>query len=58
MLTLSLNLGEVTHARNKGGGAAAFASFAAPAGFRWDFVTLNGQRVALNGEPVVTLVEA
>ena len=42
----------------KGGGAAAFASFAAPAGFRWDFVTLNGQRVALNGEPVVTLVEA
>ena len=56
-MALSLGLG-IGLTRAKGGGAAAFASFAAPAGFRWDFVTLNGQRVALNGEPVVTLVEA
>ena len=55
-MALSLGLG-IGLTRAKGGGAAAFASFAAPAGFSWDFVTLNGQRVALNGEPVVTLVE-
>lgn len=43
---------------SKGGGAAQYASAPAPSGFRWDFVTSNGVRVALDNEPVVALVRA
>lgn len=39
------------------GGAAVWAPYPAPSGFRWDFVTSNGDRVTSNGEPVVALVE-
>lgn len=38
--------------------ASAYAPFPAPSGFRWDFVTSNGERVTSNSEPVVALVEA
>jgi hypothetical protein len=36
--------------------ASHFASRPAPSGFRWDFVTQNGQTVTQNGAPVVDLV--
>jgi hypothetical protein len=36
--------------------AAAYASYAAPAGYRWEYETYNGVRVTYNGEPVVALV--
>lgn len=42
----------------QGGGASQYASYAAPIGFRWDFVTLNGARVTQSNEPVVVLVRA
>lgn len=45
------------HALGKGV-AAAYASFPAPAGFRWDFLTSAGQRVTVSGRPVVVLVGA
>ncbi len=38
------------------GNPAAWASSAAPAGYRWDFVTQNGALVTRSGEPVVALV--
>lgn len=47
-------LGLVTN--TGGGGAARWASRAAPAGYRWDFVTRNGVMVTRAGEPVVSLV--
>ena len=40
----------------KGVGAAQYASSAAPAGYRWDFVTDNGVRVTDRNVPVVDLV--
>jgi len=45
---------------NKGGGASAYAPFAAPTGYRWDYVTtFLGERVTtFPGQPVVTLVRA
>jgi len=55
-LSLSLSLGSA--ALGTGGGAARYASYPAPSGFRWDFVTLNGERVTLNNEPVVALLRA
>lgn len=36
---------------------AAFAQTRAPEGWSWDFVTLNGQPVLQDGEPVVALTE-
>lgn len=39
-----------------GGNPAAWASSPAPSGYRWDFVTFNGERVTRSGEPVVSLV--
>ena len=44
--------------RNTGGGAASYASYPAPSGYRWDFVTYNGARVTYNAEPVVALIGA
>lgn len=41
-----------------GGSAASFASYLAPVGYRWEFVTFNGERLTLAGEPVVHLVRA
>lgn len=55
---LSLGLGLGLSARNKGGGAAAYASGPPPAGYRWDFVTFQGARVTHIGVPVVALVGA
>jgi hypothetical protein len=43
---------------SRGGGAAAYAPYPAPTGFRWDFVTFNNERVTYRGEPVVALVGA
>lgn len=40
----------------EGVGASAYASTPSPTGFRWDFVTLGGERVTLAGVPVVALV--
>ena len=40
------------------GGAASFAPYTAPAGYRWDFVTYNGERVTSEGVPVVALIGA
>lgn len=37
-------------------GAAMFADGPAPAGFHWEFVTVGGERVTLNGVYVVALV--
>ena len=42
----------------KGGGAFAYAPYPAPNGFRWDFVTSNGERVTSNNEPIVALIGA
>lgn len=39
-----------------GTSAAAYASYDAPAGYVWDFVTLNNEPVLLDGVPVVELV--
>jgi hypothetical protein len=39
-----------------GGSAASYASSPAPSGYRWDFVTENGERVTEDGWPVVELV--
>jgi len=39
-----------------GVGAAQWASYPAPQGYYWDFVTHLGERVTHLGEPVVTLV--
>ncbi|WAC26352.1 hypothetical protein [Ancylobacter sp. SL191] len=41
----------------RGTPASAYARTPAPAGYRWDFVTYNGERVTFRGEPVVALVE-
>lgn len=45
-------------APRRGGGAARYAPYAAPAGWRWDFVTEGNERVTQNNEPVVDLVRA
>ena len=42
----------------EGVGAQAYAPYPAPPGYRWDFVTYNGELVTYNGEPVVALVVA
>lgn len=34
-----------------------FAPYPAPLGFEWQFVTVDGERVTLDGKPVVELVE-
>lgn len=39
-----------------GAGASSFAPYPAPAGYHWDFVTFNGERVTSNGALVVSLV--
>lgn len=39
----------------KGVGAAAYAPYAAPAGYRWDFVTEGGATVTERNIPVVEL---
>lgn len=39
----------------KGVGAAAYAPFPAPAGYRWEFVTDGGERLT-DGEPLVDLM--
>lgn len=54
---LSLGLGLGLNPR-KGGGAASYAPFPAPTGFRWDFLTSSGQRVTSSGVPVVVLIGA
>jgi hypothetical protein len=56
-MALSLGLG-LGLTRNTGVGAAAYAPYVAPAGYRWDFVTYNGARVTYNAEPVVALIGA
>ena len=38
------------------GGAGQFAPYPAPAGYRWTFVTYNGERVTYAGSPVVALI--
>lgn len=40
------------------GGAARWAPYPAPSGYRWDFVTHNSERVTHGGEPVVALTGA
>lgn len=55
MIGISLSLPGVA-ALNKGGGASRFAPYPAPAGFYWDFVTQDGERVTEGGEPVVDLM--
>lgn len=42
----------------QGGGAARYAPYPAPSGYRWDFVTEDGVRVTQDNEPVVDLVRA
>jgi len=54
-MSLSLGLG-LALTRNKGVGAAQYASHPAPAGYRWDFVTDNGVRVTDGNQPIVDLV--
>jgi len=39
-------------------GAAYYAPYPAPSGYKWDFVTSSGTRVTSNGVPVVALVGA
>jgi hypothetical protein len=39
-----------------GGGPARWASYPAPPGYRWDFVTSSGSIVTFNDIPVVALV--
>lgn len=53
---LGLNLS--LRALGTGGNPAAFASYPAPSGFRWDFVTDAGVVVTDGGIPVVDLVGA
>ena len=43
---------------SKGVRASFYAPFAAPAGYRWDFVTDNGSRVTAGGVLVVALIGA
>lgn len=43
---------------SKGVGASRYAPYAAPSGYRWDFVTYNGERVTYAGSPVVALIGA
>lgn len=38
-----------------GANASSYADGPAPSGFHWEFVTLNGARVTLNGVYVVAL---
>jgi hypothetical protein len=45
-------------APSQGGGASSYAPYPAPAGFAWDFVTSDGERVTSNNEPVVALIGA
>lgn len=47
-----------TDATLSAGGAEQYASSAAPAGYRWDFVTQDGQRITQDNVPVVDLVRA
>lgn len=45
-------------APTKGVSASAYAPYAAPSGWRWDFVTEIGARVTERLSPAVTLVRA
>lgn len=55
MLTLSLNLGEVTHARNKGGGGPPYPP---PAGFRWVPAVWDTRPALLKGQTGFILMPA
>lgn len=47
------------YAPSEGGGASQYAPFAAPAGYRWDFVVdETGASVNDNNLPVIDLVRA
>lgn len=37
--------------------AVAWAPYAAPSGYHWDFVTYNGQSVTYNGQFIVALIQ-
>jgi len=47
-----------SHARVKGGGASRYAPYAAPAGWRWEFLTEMGAILTDAGVPQIELVMA
>jgi len=44
------------HTPDKGGGASRYASYPAPAGWRWDFLYDRGVALTDRGVPLVELV--